>query len=66
MNRKLKYALVTLACLVVFQMFFRYDIRNGSDQASGIYMVYDRLTGKIYQYKFWVDVSLFPWPHENK
>jgi len=73
MKRHLKITLIILACLVAFQMFFRYDIKRNFLSGGGFAIqlsVIDRLTGKHYQLLEATTgesegrAVLFPWPHQ--
>lgn len=64
MKRILKIIFITLACLWIFQMFFRYDISRTSAKRMPAISVIDRLTGKHHLFLPMTHFSLFPYPHK--
>jgi hypothetical protein len=81
MKKWFKISLMVLACLVIFQMFFRYDIKqttthsSSSTKIDGSYAVSSSMefTHSLVvdrltgkSYNFGGSFSLFPYPHETK
>lgn len=60
MKKILKIILITLVCLWIYQMYFRYVI----DYSGGMVLIVDRLTGKGYELSR-LD-GLFPYPYCSK